>query len=424
MRGDRAEAARESGGRSDALAVGPLAAVLFFYVLATGLGVALRFFFVLPFGGIVFGNAVHAHSHTLYFGWGALGIFTLLYGALGLGGKGAKGLLGTIALLSALTFVFFLEGGYSTPSIVLSAASLPIWFLASLFAWRGLRRERGLDVAYLRVGLLYLVLASVAALSRVALMALDAPPLHGKLAVFAFLNCFAWFFVFSVVGLLLRAERGRGLRSEAALRWLLRLGAPLAWLAFPLGVAGGSEGWIGWLGRLAALGLAAPLCAGGWTLWKKGRVASDAALAWIGLWLVGVGLLSLVGGLGFAERAVASRHLAVLFLHLLLLGVISLCLMVLVLDAFGVSVGRELWLHNGGLLVMVGGLFAAGAPIFGLPLPDGLPRFGVVAAAVGGATIFAAGLSWAFRAWFSLRAKRHADAAPSAGPSQEKRASP
>lgn len=74
-----------------------------FYVLALALGLVLRVFFVAPFGGLVFQNAVHAHSHTLYFGWGALGILALAFDRLRASGKGVRALQWGIVGLSAAT---------------------------------------------------------------------------------------------------------------------------------------------------------------------------------------------------------------------------------------------------------------------------------------------------------------------------------
>ncbi|NMO23650.1 hypothetical protein, partial [Pyxidicoccus fallax] len=42
---------------------------LAFYVLAIGLGLLLRVSFLQPLPWLHFGHALHAHSHTLYFGW-------------------------------------------------------------------------------------------------------------------------------------------------------------------------------------------------------------------------------------------------------------------------------------------------------------------------------------------------------------------
>src|SRR5688572_213338 len=44
------------------------------YIGATGLGAVMRFDLIGLRSGIPFDHLLHAHSHTLYFGWGALGL--------------------------------------------------------------------------------------------------------------------------------------------------------------------------------------------------------------------------------------------------------------------------------------------------------------------------------------------------------------
>ncbi len=374
-----------------------LHASLGFYLLATGLGLVLRTFFVFPFEGLVFANALHAHSHTLYFGWGALGILTLSFQRLG---AAPRLFLASVVGISAATFLSFLQGGYSTVSIVISSLSLLIWIGAvTLFVKHG-RGQRGIDIAFLRMGMVYLVLASFGAVARVILSAFDAPALYKSLAVFSFLNNFAWFFLLSVVGLLVSRASSLGVRfDEGLLRWQLRLSWPLAWLTFPLGVPGGADGILGALGRGAAIALLVPAALGALALWRAATSAETSAarwsLRWLAFWLGLEAILAAAGGFGLAGLAVHSRHLAILYLHVLLLGVVSLGLMIAVLSSLGARLAAGMWLHNAGLVIMSLGLAMAGLPAFGFALPEGLPRLGLILAAVGGAISFSAGIVWA-----------------------------
>jgi len=371
-----------------------------FYLLAMAVGLVLRFFFVFPFGGFVFQHALHAHSHTLYFGWCALGILALSFQRVGATGRWPRRLLGAVALLSAATFVSFLEGGYSAPSIALSALSLPIWGVAIATFWRHARGKEGLDLAYLRAGAVYLAVASSGAVIRTLLIALDGSAFTKSLAVFGFLHNFAWFFVFSVIGLLISAAGALGVRlDERLLRWQLRLAAPIAWITFPLGVAGGDQGALGLVARIGAIVLLAPAALGAAALWKassQARPGVRGAFRWLALWLGLEAILSATGGFGLAGLAVQSRHLAILYLHVLLVGVVSLGLMLAHLASLGAPLRAGAWLHNAGLAVMAAGLGVAGLPVFGWALPEGLPRLGLIAAAAGGAIVYAAAIWWAF----------------------------
>lgn len=371
-----------------------------FYLLATALGLALRVFFVAPFQGLVFQNALHAHSHTLYFGWGALGIFALAFEHLGAVGNGARLLLWGIVGISAATFVSFWLGGYWAPSIVISSLSLLIWGAAVTIFWRHAKGKRGIDVSFLRAGIVYLVLASSGAVVRTILIAVQGSALSKSLAIFAFLHNFAWFFVFSVIGILLSQAKALGVRfDERLFRWQLVLAIPLAWITFPLGVAGGVTGALGWAARFAGIGLLIPAAFGALGLWRAAATATRAEvrgpLRWLAGWLLLEAALSAAGGFGLAASAVHSRHLAILYLHVLLVGVVSFGLMLAVTTRLGVWSALSPWLHNVGLAVMTIGLALGGSGGVGLTLPSSWPFYGLVLAVVGGALIFAAGLWWA-----------------------------
>lgn len=375
-----------------------LLASIGFYVIATALGLLLRLSFVMPIGLPSFSNALHAHSHTLYFGWGALGAMALHFAQLEADGREAKSILGVIAGLSAATFVSFLQGGYSLPSIVISALSLLVWIWVAIAGFRYARGRSSLALSYLRVALVYLLLACAGAITRVVFMAVSAPAAHKSLAVFAFLHNFAWFFVFAILGISIHRAEKLGIRlDERRLRLALRLAAPIAWLAFPLGVMGGSEGVLGMLARGAAAGLVVPMGLWALTLWRLGSIEKPrgmwGAYRWLGFWLGLSALLSLAGGFGLAELAVRSRHLAILYLHVLLAGFVSLGLMVAILSELRAETRVGSLLHNLGLAVMVVGLALAGMPGLGWAFPSLLP-YGLVLAAIGGALLFLAGVIW------------------------------
>lgn len=377
-----------------------------FYLLSVALGVFLRAFFVAPFAYPVFGNAVHAHSHTLYFGWGALGVFALALER----GRFERILLGGIVAISAATFVSFFHGGYWTPSIVISALSLLLWPTGAVLVSKRLRGERSLSATYLRAAMAYVLLASVAAAVRAVFVAIDASPLAKSLAVFAFLHDFAWFFVFALLGLLLRAAPGLGLRiDERLLAWHASLAIPLAWLGFPLGVHQGHEGLLGALARISTLVLVVPGALAAAALWKAGRGGRDGphlVFRWLALWFALDALLAGLGAAGLAETALRSRHLAILYLHVRLLGFFTLGLMLCLFARCGriARFAPGMWLHNFGLTTMLGGLAVAGLPGLGWTAPSTWLQAALFVAALGGAIAAAAGVLWFVRLFPSPRA--------------------
>ena len=141
-----------------------------FYLLATLLGVMLRLHQLEPFRWLVFPFGVHAHSHTLYFGWVGLAIFALLFQHAGATGRTEKSVLTGIGVASAANFASFLHGGYSRLSIIISSISLFIWLGAAVSGWRRLRAVPGVESGFLKAGLLYIGLAGIGAMARVVLV--------------------------------------------------------------------------------------------------------------------------------------------------------------------------------------------------------------------------------------------------------------
>ncbi|WP_373048620.1 hypothetical protein [Vulgatibacter sp.] len=365
-----------------------LVAPFVFYVVALALGLALRFFFVAPFAGIDFGNAVHAHSHTLYFGWVGLGIFALAFRRVGASDRLAGGILHAIAVVSAATFVAFLHSGYALPGIVVSTIALLVWAAAVVVFWRRARGQQGIDLAFLRAGMFYVLLATAGAWARVVILALGiSDPLPGKLAVFAFLHDFAWFFVLSIFGLLAWLGPRIDIRlDERLLRLQLRLTIPFAWLTFPLGVPGGGEGVLGLVAKIAALALLVPAAIGCFNLWR-----ASPRTRWLAFWFGLQAAMEGAGALGLAEAALQSRHLAILYLHVLLVGFVSLGLAMLLLAARGRVAALATSLHNLGLATMGAGLALAGGGIVGL---GALALPGLWLATAGGAGIALAGVAF------------------------------
>lgn len=370
------------------------------YLLATGLGLFLRYAVASPVMGLDFQNALHAHSHTLYFGWAALALFTLFFRALGADDAAVRRLLGALVGLSLATFAAFLHSGYHLPGIIVSACALPILGWAVVLVWRRARSHRSVEATFLRIAAAYVVLAGVSASARVVVQVVKpADPFWGELAVFGFLHAFGAFFAFGLMGLLARWLREHGAPLEhRALRWQLGLQTPLSALTFPLGVAGGSESFLGPTARLAAVVLVVPGLLWAWNLGKASGALPPGPRAvlrtLVVAWLAKTAMEA-AGAFGLAELATAARHPAILYLHVELLGVVTAGLLFLLLDALGKPAVGSVLLHQAGVAVMAAGLGVASlGPVLGWSVPAGP---GLWAAVAGGAVVVTAGLSVAAR---------------------------
>lgn len=358
--------------------------------LGVGTGALLRWSQLSPLEGLHFGHALHAHSHTLYFGWAGLALFTLFFERVGATGRAARGVLGALVLLGLATFAVFLHSGYSRPGIVLAAASVVPFGAAVGVVLRGLRRVRGPDVPFLRAAVAWVLVSYVAAISRVVVkVAGVTDPVWAGLAVHLFLGAFGAFFVLGVMGLFVRAL---GATPAPELRLVLGLGAPLlAWPAAlvvpdleatPLaGLARASSVvllvpatvWLRWLWRTSAP--RAPL---------ERAVLRSTAVAWL-LTVAGSALL----GVGLLREFVLQRSTVVLGIHLVVLGVVTGGLLLLLEGRRAAPAFHAVSAHQLALAVM----------LLGLGLVPWWPQPGLVLALVGGVLVIAA-QAWATARFF------------------------
>ncbi len=385
-----------------------------FYVLCIGLGLLLRISFVQPLPWLAFGNALHAHSHTLYFGWLGLAVTVLAYQAVGASRRSVLCAGIALTLVSAGSFVAFLHGGYSAPGIAVSTLALVVWAAIIRGFFKAARGQQALHLAFLRWGFLYIGLASLGAVMRTVLLAAKvSDPLLARLSVFAFLHCFGWFFALSAMGLLLRHLDQRGRLREDDKKWLRRtlpvIGV-FAWTGFPLAVPGGAEGLLGLFSSIGA-GVMVLACLP-WVraIWRGARPGAGntsaasqdptlgLALRMAAVWLALKLAMEVGGSLGLSSMAASLRQPVILYLHVELVGFVTLALLVPVAAALRRTLPAwALWAHTLGLAVMAAGLGLTSLLLLGLIGPvaalrplEVLVPWAMHLSALGGAGIVAA----------------------------------
>ena len=307
--------------------------------------------------GLDLGNVRHAHSHTMYFGWVTPALMALM--AWWLPRLGAGRVRGIVAVIGAafaaalLSYLPFLLWGYTRAPI--GADGFPVSVIASglnVFAWYAfvfvyVRARRAgppgtvpLPVRLFDLSLWFLVLATLGAwgLPAIQVLGIENPALMTALT-HLFLDLFSegWF-VLGVLGLVAaegaqRSAAARKRHDGTAARWGVRLmaaGLPFTFaLAMPpslvpplfalLAHAGGALVAAGTLLVVAALW---PGARG--VLWRFAL----AALAVKGL---AEGAYSVLPGMAWAEHP-AFR---VLYLHVMLLGFVSVGLVAAARTAWG-----------------------------------------------------------------------------------------
>ncbi|MDP2270422.1 MAG: hypothetical protein Q8K32_06780 [Archangium sp.] len=372
-----------------------LAAAFGLLLLGVSLGAALRLGQVTPVDVNV-SHATHAHSHTLYWGWAGLALFTLFFERVGATGRSARWVLGALAAQGLATFGVFLHSGYGRPGVVLSALTLVPFFAAVVIFFKAAHRMRGADLAFLRAAAVFVVIAYVCALSRVVLKVLHHDdPVLSALAVHLFLGAFGAFFVMGVMGLTVRAL---GKPPGRRLGVVLGVGAPLLMWPSVLTVPGLEGSPLAALARFSAVVLLVPAAA--WSAWVF-HASAGAAHRWLWrsaalAWSVGVLLFALMAT-GALQALVMNRHAVVFVVHLQTLGVVTSSLLLFIELRAPRPSARALWLHQLGIGLMLSGLGVAAS------WPG---RSGLVLAALGGVSVVV-GQAWA-AARFLITSKHRA----------------
>lgn len=358
------------------------------YLVATGLGVMMR----LALAGVEvsapFDHLLHAHSHTLYFGWAGLGV---LVGAIGLVPRPSPVLRATvvgIAVTLAPLAVGFFVLGYHPLTIAVSTVMMLGWYLAVARWWWEARGLTGLGVQALRAGFAYLVASSLGVWALASLQASGrGTALTESLAVHAFLLGFGWFVVLGLVGLVVLHAPRLGLAlEEGAVHRALAWWIPLAWLTFPLGVVGGPEvPVLGPLARIAGVALLLPAAWWVMTLWRAAPRGPDGRV-WrvVAAWFAVTTATTAAVGLGGSAALLAGgRQGVVIHLHALFVGFVTTALIALFVPRLP---RRAVAVHT----LSLGGMLGALALV-----ALGAVTVGMAAAAGAAVVLWGAGLGWA-----------------------------
>lgn len=336
---------------------------LSFFVLAASTGAAYRFAVAYGWtGGLDLVNIRHAHSHVMYFGW----VTPLLFALLGRGlvrdlkvraiamprDRLRWILIGTF-IFAAVAYPLFMAFGYRP--VAIGDARIPLAVIGStlnMVAWYGFvvwyfRRSRHLPNTHARtlgnasVGFLVLSTFGAGGLALLKPLGIDSDVWSVALT-HIFLDLFSegWFVlgILAVMHRLLRTDESEGARWSA---WMLVSGIPLT---FALGmqsflVPAGLEILARVGGVLVGVGL----------LGEVGLLWSETSAAEHRLWRLPLALLALKAGAQLIGSLVpglwtADLHgLRILYLHMMLLGFVSLALVAAFTRS---SYGSKRWIRN------------------------------------------------------------------------------
>lgn len=333
-----------------------------FLALSATLGALLRGLMVHPIPGLNYGHLLHTHSHIAFLGWvfNAFFAVSLQWFVPRTSTRAWRPLFITLQVAVLGMLASYPWQGYGAISIAFSTLHM---IAAAVFAWWLWRDHHASAAAqpHLVMGLLCMVISGLGplALGPLAAMELrDSPPYTLSIYFYLHAQYNGWFLFFLQASALQLAEQSGAANTLFARRsaWWLGSGVVLTFAQSTL--------WLGpptWMNGIAAAGGLAQLIGCSYFL----RAVTPALQAVRGL-------LRVLGGIALSSwllkhllqvaaawpglTALANhRFIAIAFLHLVFLGIVTPALLALARHAG--------WLRPGRSLVIGLGLFFGGAVI-------------------------------------------------------------
>lgn len=327
-----------------------------FLLVSVLIGLGLRLQWVRPWTTLGYNDLLHAHSHVAFLGWVFNAFFVAALRHFVPAGE-ARAYdwlwwamqLGVVGML--VTFPF---QGYAAASIACSTLHMAAAFVFAVKLWRHNRATPAARV-HLQLALAFMLLSGAGPLALGVLPALGLreSPAY-TLAIYFYLHCqYNGWFPFFLQALLLQRAQEKGWRADdtaaTGAAWWLGVGGLLVFALSTLWC--GPPAVLGWIavagGVMQAIGAARFVRAVRGVPWPADRVVRVLAFVALGSWLLKHGL-HLVGPVPGLEVLAQQRFVAIAFLHLVFLGL--------------VTPGLLVWAHAQGWLP-ANGRFRAGAAL-------------------------------------------------------------
>jgi len=302
-----------------------------FLLVSVLIGFGLRLQWVRPWTTLGYNDLLHAHSHVAFLGWvfNAFFVATLRHFVPPAEARGYDRIWWAMQLAVVGMLATFPFQGYAAASIAFSTLHMAAAFVFAVKLWR---RNRATPAArlHLRLALAFMLLSGAGPLALGALpaMGLRESPAY-TLAIYFYLHCQynGWFPFFLQALLLQRAEeRGWRVDAPAAVRaaWWLGAGGLASYALSTLWCH--PPDWVWWVALAGGFVQFAGAVQLGRALravsWPGGGVVRALAVVAAGSWLLKHGL-HLVGPWPVLAELTQQRFVAIAFLHLVFLGLVT-----------------------------------------------------------------------------------------------------
>ncbi len=377
---------------------------IFNLLIVSCLGLLMRLKILLPLPWVDQRFTLHAHSHFAFAGWVSQALMFLIAAVLfrkeweeSLPGRYTNLLLLNLLASYGMLISFFLQG-YAAASITFSTLSVLVSYLFLWFCQKDITREDRSSSwwKWLQIALIFNVLSSVGTFFLAYVMAAEPGNTRLRLASVYFYLHFqynGWFF-FGCLGLFQHWLAGKkiAIPFDRALFWLLTLACfpayflSLPWLRMPSPVT-------------ILLILTAIIQLGAWMWWWKGvhtfwkQVRREfpgivrAALLLVAIATTSKFILQIGSGIpALSQMVFGLRPIVIAYLHLVLLGMVSLFLVAWFYLHGGIATNRNVrWgirLFAVGIILNELLLMIQGASYLVQIYPSRLPELLVLAALI------------------------------------------
>ena len=308
-------------------------------LVATCIGALLRFAFVAEVSWLHFKSFLHAHSHVAMLGWVYLALAALLVPAFTSVSEAKReryDLLYWATQVAVLGMFFsFPWQGYGPLSISFSVVHIICSYIFALWLWRAVPFQGELSVLFLRLGLGFMLLSTIAIWMMGPIMTTSwRGSIFYYMAVQFYLHFqFNGWFLFGILALFFRYLERQGFSLQTfPRRWFIGLLVSSCVLTYALAVAWGNPTWpvfftnsVGVLLQLTALFVF------GYWFWPQ-RQLLLSRLSKVSRALLNIGFISFAGKILMqstvavplvAQAAYTIRNYVIGFIHLILLGAVT-----------------------------------------------------------------------------------------------------
>lgn len=322
---------------------------MFNLVIVGAIGCILRYTFLRPISGVNYGYVLHAHSHLAFLGWVFMALFVLLVSAYlptdALKKRKYVVLFIILQLANLGMLVTFPIMGYAAWSIGFSTIHA---VAAVIFAWKfakevQARQEKKTVISsrFIKWALILMFVSNLAPMALGPVAALQGKSdLYYSIIYFYLHFQYNGWFTFALLGLVLQQLERRGVNTQSK---LIKTGLTLKLLAiFPAYVLSvlWSEPNLVWyfIGGLAALiQLIGLICILYFIVreivyLQLANSLAQRILFWMGIIAVGIQhLLMLLSSVPSLNNLAFSRNIVIAYLHLVLIGFVTVWLIYLCL---------------------------------------------------------------------------------------------